>query len=128
MIRESFVLFAFGGAGPVHASRYTADLGIKQVVIPLTASVHGATGLISSDVLYEYGKIGPPDRRRSISNGSSEIFHPDRAGRVLDLESRGFKAADIEIVRSLDTRLPLSGARADALHASLARTTFRKRT
>jgi len=50
------VLFAFGGAGPVHASRYATELGIRQVVIPLTASVHGATGLISSDLVYEYGK------------------------------------------------------------------------
>src|SRR5207237_9864394 len=53
---RSFVLFAFGGAGPVHASRYAAKLGVRQVVIPLTASVHGATGLISSDLVYEYGK------------------------------------------------------------------------
>ena len=50
------MLFAFGGAAPVHASRYAAELGIRQVVVPLTASVHGATGLISSDVVYEYGK------------------------------------------------------------------------
>ena len=53
---RNFVLFAFGGAAPVHASRYAAELGIRQVVISLTASVHGATGLISSDVVYEYGK------------------------------------------------------------------------
>src|SRR5262250_1787047 len=53
---RNFVLFAFGGAAPVHASRYAAELGVRQVVIPLTASVHGATGLISSDVVYEYGK------------------------------------------------------------------------
>src|SRR4030095_8003299 len=31
-----FVFFAFGGAGPVHASRYAAELGIRQVVVPLT--------------------------------------------------------------------------------------------
>ena len=48
-------LFAFGGAGAVHASRFAAELGIKQVVIPATASVHGAVGLVSSDVVYEEG-------------------------------------------------------------------------
>ena len=100
---RKFVLFAFGGAGPVHASRYTEDLGIKQVVIPLTASVHGATGLISSDVLYEYGRsdhlIAPFDLKRLQQNFSVLI-----AQARLDLESRGFKAADIEIVRSLDMR------------------------
>src|SRR5499427_4029328 len=100
---RKFVLFAFGGAGPVHAGRYTEDLGIKQVVIPLTASVHGATGLISSDVLYEYGRsdhlIAPLDLERLNQNFSLLIAQARR-----DLESRGFKAADIEIVRSLDMR------------------------
>ena len=49
----------FGGAGPVHAARYAAELGIRQVVVPLTASVHSATGLVSSDIVYQYGKVGP---------------------------------------------------------------------
>jgi len=100
---RKFVLFAFGGAGPVHAGRYTEDLGIKQVVIPLTASVHGATGLISSDVLYEYGRsdhlIAPFDLERLNQNFSILIAQARR-----DLESRRFKAADIEIVRNLDMR------------------------
>ena len=100
---RKFVLFAFGGAGPVHAARYTEDLGIKQVVIPLTASVHGATGLISSDVLYEYGRsdhlIAPFDLKRLQENFAALI-----AQARSDLEARGFKPAEIEIVRSLDMR------------------------
>jgi N-methylhydantoinase A len=100
---RKFVLFAFGGAGPVHAGRYTGDLGIKQVVIPLTASVHGATGLISSDVLYEYGRsdhlIAPFDLKRLNHNFSILIAQARR-----DLASRGFKEGDTEIVRSLDMR------------------------
>jgi N-methylhydantoinase A len=100
---RTFVLFAFGGAAPAHAGRYTGDLGIKQVVIPLTASVHGATGLISSDVLYEYGRsdhlIAPFDLKRLNENFSDLIAQARR-----DLASRGFNEADSEIVRSLDMR------------------------
>lgn len=100
---RKFVLFAFGGAAPVHAGRYTEDLGIKQIVIPLTASVHCATGLISSDILYEYGRsdhlIAPFDVERLNQNFSGLIAQARR-----DLESRGFKTEDIEIVRSLDMR------------------------
>ena len=98
-----FVLFAFGGAAPVHASRYTQELGIKQVVIPLTASVHGATGLISSDVVYEYGRsdhlIAPFDLKRFQENFAILIAQAHR-----DLASRGFKEESVEIVRSLDMR------------------------
>jgi N-methylhydantoinase A len=100
---RNFVLFAFGGAAPVHASRYAAELGIRQVVIPLTASVHGATGLISSDVVYEYGK-------------SDHVVVPVKAGRVnenfsgllklalSDLRAAGFEESDVLVNRSVDMR------------------------
>jgi N-methylhydantoinase A len=98
-----FVLFAFGGAAPVHASRYAAELGIRQVVIPLTASVHGATGLISSDVVYEYGKsdhvVMPVDPSRVNDNFSGLL---QRA--LKDLRAAGFSESDIQIMRSVDMR------------------------
>src|SRR4030095_176080 len=53
---REFTLFAFGGAAPVHAGRCAAELGIQEVVVPLTASVHGAAGLVGSDVIYDYGR------------------------------------------------------------------------
>jgi N-methylhydantoinase A len=100
---RSFVLFAFGGAGPVHASRYAAELGIKEVVIPVTASVHGATGLISSDVVYEYGKsdhlLIPADLGRLNANFSTLMRKA-----LADLRRAGFTNGDIRIVRSLDMR------------------------
>ena len=100
---RNFVLFAFGGAGPVHASRYAAELGIREVVIPISASVHGATGLISSDVIYEYGKsdhlLVPADLERLNANFSTLV-----AKAVTDLRRAGFADSDMRIVRSLDMR------------------------
>jgi N-methylhydantoinase A len=100
---RNFVLFAFGGAGPVHASRYAAELGIRQVVIPLTASVHGATGLISSDVVYEYGKsdhvVAPVDLVRVNENFSALL---QRA--LADLRAAGFAEGDVQVSRSVDMR------------------------
>ena len=100
---RNFVLFAFGGAGPLHAGKYAADLGIQQVVIPLTASVHGATGLISSDVVYEYGKsdhvIVPADGNRINGNFSTLVQKAFE-----DLRSAGFNTENIRIMRSVDMR------------------------
>ena len=45
-----FVLFAYGGAGPTHASSYGHELRMSQIVIPHTASVHSAFGVASSDL------------------------------------------------------------------------------
>jgi N-methylhydantoinase A len=100
---RNFTLFAFGGAAPMHAGRYAADLGIKQVVVPLTASVHGATGLISSDVVYEYGKSdhvlvpAPLDRIQANFSGLLERAYAD-------LRAAGFEDRDIRIQRSVDMR------------------------
>jgi N-methylhydantoinase A len=73
------------------------------VVIPLTASVHGATGLISSDVVYEYGKSDPivvPADLKRVNANFSELL--DKAYH--DLLSAGFKKSAIEISRSVDMR------------------------
>ncbi|MBM4264329.1 MAG: hydantoinase/oxoprolinase family protein [Deltaproteobacteria bacterium] len=100
---RNFVLFAFGGAAPVHGSRYAAELGVRQVVIPLTASVHSATGLISSDVVYEYGKsdhvVLPVDLRR-VNDNFSELLQRG----VKELGAAGFAPSDIQVRRSVDMR------------------------
>ena len=100
---RDFTLFAFGGAGPVHAARYAAELGIKQVVVPLTASVHSATGLVSSDIVYQYGKsdrlLVPADHER-VNRNFDELVRRARA----DLSAAGFEGAGIRIERSLDMR------------------------
>jgi len=100
---RNFTLFAFGGAGPVHAGRYAAELGVKQVVIPLTASVHGATGLISSDVIYQYGKsdhLVVPAEVSKINANFSILMEKAFA----DLHSAGFGREEIVILRSVDMR------------------------
>jgi N-methylhydantoinase A len=100
---RNFALFAYGGAAPIHASRYAAQLGVTKVIVPLTASVHGATGLISSDVVYDYGKsdhlIVPVDLARVNENFSGLVKQA-----VRDLRNAGFASEDIKIARSLDMR------------------------
>jgi N-methylhydantoinase A len=100
---REFTLFAYGGAGPVHAARYAAELGIKQVVIPLTASVHCATGLVTSDVVYEYGKtdrIAIPAQLERV-NANFDLLS-QRA--FDDLGHAGFPRETLKIARSLDMR------------------------
>jgi N-methylhydantoinase A len=47
---SDFVLYAYGGAGPSHAFSYGAELRTDEIVVPLTASVHSAFGVASSDL------------------------------------------------------------------------------
>lgn len=45
-----FALFAYGGAGPLHAFSYGAELQTREIIVPLTASVHSAFGIACSDM------------------------------------------------------------------------------
>ena len=100
---RKFVLFVVGGAGPVHVGRYAAELGIRQVVIPLTAAVQGALGAITSDVVFEYGRSDrapfPADLDRINANFANLI-----ARAQTDLAAMRFTDEDIVIQRSIDMR------------------------
>jgi N-methylhydantoinase A len=56
---RDFVLFAFGGAGPVHAGVFAHELGVQKVVIPQRemASTWCAFGAASADVLHVYEQV-----------------------------------------------------------------------
>jgi N-methylhydantoinase A len=100
---RDFVLFAYGGAGPVHAARYAAELGVRQVLIPAAASVQGAAGLIGTNVMYQYGMTdfmsAPADPKRVNAN-----FAGLRDQALKDLKAAGFDEDDVTIVRSVDMR------------------------
>ena len=84
---RDFALFAFGGAGPVHAAVFARELGIDRVVIPQgeTASVWCAFGAVASDILHV-------DERVEITRAP---FDPARISALLaELRARG--AAQLE--------------------------------
>jgi N-methylhydantoinase A len=58
---RDFALFAFGGAGPIHAAGFARELGVKSIVIPFgdVASVWSAYGVATGDVMhvYEYAHV-----------------------------------------------------------------------
>jgi N-methylhydantoinase A len=49
---EEFVIYAFGGAGPVHAAGFAAELGIKHIYIFATSPVFSAFGAAAADVIH----------------------------------------------------------------------------
>ena len=49
-----FVLVAYGGAGPLHASAVARELGISRVVIPRAPGLFSALGMLFSDLRYDF--------------------------------------------------------------------------
>ncbi len=46
---RDFVLFAFGGAGPLHAVDLGEELGVREIVVPMYPGVFSAYGLLVAD-------------------------------------------------------------------------------
>ena len=49
---RDFVMMAYGGAGPVHAASFGAQVGVREIIVPFFATVHSAYGAALSDVRF----------------------------------------------------------------------------
>jgi len=53
---HDFALLAFGGCGPTHCAGYSADTGVRKVVVPYGASLLCALGLAQSELKHSYAR------------------------------------------------------------------------
>jgi N-methylhydantoinase A len=110
---SDFVLYAYGGAGPTHAASYGAELGVREIVVPLTASVHSAFGVAASDhtVAEEISDpiMSPPgteDYAAAISAADlEERFERLRERALHALAGSGVDVAGARIVRFVVMRV-----------------------
>jgi len=100
---RKFTLVSIGGAAGMHATSYARELGIPEVLVPYTASVNSALGLLSTDVTHEHIDV----------QGIEPPFDPDRINEVFGdlaatarekLADEGFDADEITLERSINMR------------------------
>jgi N-methylhydantoinase A len=101
---REFGLVAYGGAGPLHAPRLAAELDVPRVLVPRSAGVLSALGLLISDVTYGYSTTRvrswdelDPDALESTFAG----FEADGRDRLAD---EGFAEGRMRFERVLDVR------------------------
>jgi len=51
---RDFALFAFGGAGPLHASALARELGIPRVLVPARPGITNAIGCVVADLRHDF--------------------------------------------------------------------------
>lgn len=97
------LLMCFGGAGPAHGAFLMDALGIRQTLIPLTATVHSAFGFLSADVSYYFSltdvMIFPGEVRR-LNAAYARLEEQGRAA----LAAAGVSAQRMSFLRSADLR------------------------
>jgi len=83
---RDFTMVAFGGGGAMHACALAAELGIKKVVIPATASVFSAWGMMMSDIrrdrMLTYLRPWQTENLESINNQIKQLHHELQASFI----------------------------------------------
>ncbi len=51
---RDFALFAFGGAGPLHANALARELGIPKVLVPARPGITNAIGCVTADLRHDF--------------------------------------------------------------------------
>jgi N-methylhydantoinase A len=106
---RKFALVAFGGAGPLHATRVARDVGIPRVVVPRHPGISCAMGLLQTDVKHYYlqSRLVPltlfPLEEMNALYADLEQQAADEA------RAEGFPVAGLEIHRQLDLHYPFQG-------------------
>ena len=101
---RSYTLVAFGGAGPVHAHRVAAALGMRHVLYPARAGVMSAFGFLVSPPAFELMRTATALLSEIDPEAVSSLFAQMEAeGRRL-LDGAGVAPRDIRIRREAAIR------------------------
>jgi N-methylhydantoinase A len=107
---RAYAVFAFGGAGPVHAYGVASLLGASSIVVPAGAGVASAVGFLTAPPMFEfvhgwYARLPEVDWARV--NGFLDDM--EARGRSL-LGNAGVAEAAIEVQRACDLRYEGQGS------------------
>jgi N-methylhydantoinase A len=101
---RNFVLFAFGGKGPVHALGIAAALGIGRVVIPPAPGLFSSLALLFSEVEHHF--VQTHFQRDGEDDGArleKVLAHLEEQGRAA-LDSEGYRGPRARLDRFADVR------------------------
>jgi N-methylhydantoinase A len=99
------VVFAYGGAGPVHAGVYARELGAQSVVVPLggVCSLWSALGAASADLLHIYEAVDIQPSPFDPARVMARFAELEERGRA-QLQADGIEPAQGRLTRSADIR------------------------
>ncbi len=103
---KEFVLFAFGGSGPVHSATLAREAEVPHVVVPPAPGVFSALGLLVSTVERQYVHTVWRDLESAdVATLDGHFGRFEREARDT-LRDEGFGDAQITIQRFVDLRYP----------------------
>ncbi|HMH48963.1 MAG TPA: hydantoinase/oxoprolinase family protein [Candidatus Acidoferrum sp.] len=126
---RDFVLFAFGGAGPLHAVALARELSIPKVLVPARPGITSAIGCLVADVRHDFVRtINQGLLRMDVGDGRAILGAQIDEGRRL-LATEGVEVETVTVQHEADMQfagqthvLTIPIARIDFTREELAET------
>jgi len=101
---KDFVLYAYGGAGPVHACWIARELGIPTVVVPIAPGQFSALGIATTDVRHDLVRTALMRARDLRAERVAEELAAVESAAREALAAEGVQEGDMALHRALDVR------------------------
>ena len=99
---RDFALFAFGGAGPLHASALAKELGVPRVLVPARPGITNALGCLAADLRHDYVNTVNRPVAELDENLVRETLEAQVAEGRATLEREGVEIEGITLLHSAD--------------------------
>ncbi|HET7037012.1 MAG TPA: hydantoinase/oxoprolinase family protein, partial [Thermomicrobiaceae bacterium] len=102
---RAFPLFAFGGAGPVHAYRVAEILDSREILCPFAAGVGSTVGFLAAPLAFDYVRSAYAVLDHADWPRLNQLYEEMEAeGRAL-LAASGVAPGEVRVTRTSDMRL-----------------------
>lgn len=109
---RDFVIYAYGGAGPMHCAGFGADLGVGTILVPATSMAHSAYGALAADIHHNAERSvsfrsapGNPDPAADFDAAElSAVFAELEVSAREQLARDGVAEGDMLVERTVDMR------------------------
>ena len=99
---RDFALFAFGGAGPLHATALARELSIPTVLVPARPGITNALGCVVADLRHDYVRtVNKPLSVLQDSSVAAIYAEQGQEGRAT-IENEGVPVRELRYVYSAD--------------------------
>ncbi len=99
---RDFVLFPFGGAGPLHAAAIARELGIPKLLVPARPGITNALGCVVADLRRDFvNTVNKPVQLVDVSNIKSIMNAQIKAGSEL-FQREGTAIEGLRLLHSAD--------------------------
>ncbi len=99
---RDFALFAFGGAGPLHATALARELGIPRVLVPARPGITNALGCVVADMRHDFvNTLNQPVGKLDEARAREILARHAREGAEL-IGKEAVKPETIRVLHSAD--------------------------